>query len=49
MKKIFSRENMITFVLVTVACSIAVVFGAPLAASLKAKFTPTTPAGTGGA
>ena len=49
MKEIFSKENVITFVLVIVACTIAVVIGVPIATSLKAKFSTTpTPAGTGG-
>lgn len=49
MKHIFTKENIITFFLVTVACTIAVVFGAPLAADFKAKLTPATSTGTGGA
>ncbi len=50
MKEIFSTKNLTTFVLVFVACTIAVVVGVPIAASIKAKFTATpAPTSTGGA
>lgn len=41
MKKIFSSENITTFVLVTIAAAVAFIFVVPIMASLKAKFLPT--------
>ena len=50
MKEIFSKENMITFVLVVVACTVAIIVGVPLANSIKSKLTPAPAApATGGA
>jgi len=40
MKQIFSKENIITFVLVVLACAVAIVFVVPMVGTLKSKLTP---------
>ena len=42
MKKIFSSENITTFVLVTLAAAVAFIFVVPILSSLKAKFMPAS-------